>query len=156
MIVINLEMWVHGDPKNTYPLGRAYIANAGTGTQELGDYGVVICRRGSTDVPYPFRSHGPRAVRVGSVTRYPRKAYNIWRLIARATLAAFPEEDRGKGHEDPNVAAVIALAARVVARRAEFTSHNAIAGHLMDELVLAVQALKNEDQPEKGTDSDAP
>ena len=53
---------------------------------------AAVCRRGDTAVPKPINPRGPSPTRRGAVTGYPRLAYNVWRLIARACLSAFPEE----------------------------------------------------------------
>lgn len=86
-VTIELISAVTGD---TSEIGRMYIANVG-GTAERGDYDVAVCRRGTTDVPHPV---GSPPTRSGRVTDYPRLAYNVWRLITRALLVAFPEEAR--------------------------------------------------------------
>lgn len=75
----------------TSEIGRMYLANVG-GDHRRGDYDVAVCRRGSTDVPAPVDPGGPKPTRSGRVTGYPRLAYNVWRLITRGLLTAFPEE----------------------------------------------------------------
>ncbi len=95
MIVVKLELWPRGDESHAKEIGRMYIANDGKGTTDRGDYQVAVCRRNTTDVPAPIDPGGSKATRTGTVTRYPRLAYNVWRLIARALLSAFPEEERG-------------------------------------------------------------
>jgi hypothetical protein len=111
MITIKIELWPGGREHLAREIGRMYIANDGAGTAERGDYKVAVCRRGSTEVPreiYPDADQlidiagelgerikkAPKATRAGEVKDYPRLAYNVWRLVARAALAAFPEEDR--------------------------------------------------------------
>lgn len=110
MIVVKLELWPCGDESRATEIGRTYIANDGTGTLERGDYKVAVCRRGTTDVPrevypedYPLTDE-PKATRSGSVKNYPRLAYNVWRLITRALLSAFPEEakEKTRGQVMPN------------------------------------------------------
>lgn len=94
MIVVKLEMWPHGDEGRAYTLGRTYIANVG-GDTKRGDYRVAVCRKGETACPWPHgdvEAAGPPPTRTGEVRGYPRLSYNVWRLIARALLAAFPEE----------------------------------------------------------------
>jgi hypothetical protein len=94
MICVKVEMWPLGSEHRKYELGRAYIANVG-GDSTRGDYDVAVCRRGTTDVPgFITGQPTPKATRTGNVTRYPRLAYNMWRLIIRALRSAFPEEDR--------------------------------------------------------------
>lgn len=92
MIVVKLELWPLGDESRAREIGRTYIANDGTGTADRGDYQVAVCRRGTNAVPAPINPDGPKATRTGEVKDYPRLAYNVWRLIARALLSAFPEE----------------------------------------------------------------
>ena len=85
MIVIKLEMWPRGDESKKYPLGQAYVWNDGTvSDRSRGNYGVAVCRKVSTDRLKPLRR--------GEVSNYPRLSYNIWRLILRALMSAFPEE----------------------------------------------------------------
>lgn len=92
MLVIKIELWSARTGKQS-EIGRMYIANGGDTTDpKLGDYSVAVCRRGSDAVPQPINPSGPKATRVGSVNRYPRLAYNIWRLVLRALRSAFPEE----------------------------------------------------------------
>lgn len=106
MLVVRLELWPHGRENLAREIGRTYIANDGAGTVDRGDYKVAVCRRGTTEVPREiYGDHDlamigtdvkklPKAARAGEVKDYPRLAYNVWRLIARSILAAFPEEDR--------------------------------------------------------------
>jgi len=92
VIVVKIEMWPKGDESRAREIGRTYIYNAG-GTAERGDYEVRVSRKAKE-----FK-HEPRKVlsgegfaRTGSVKDYPRKSYNVWRLITRALKSAFPEE----------------------------------------------------------------
>lgn len=73
-------------------LGRAYIANDGTGTLERGNYIAAVCRKGGLAVPAPIYDDGKPAMRSGVVRDYPRKSYSIWRLVTRALLTCFSEE----------------------------------------------------------------
>jgi hypothetical protein len=94
MIVVKIELW-SAVTHETSEIGRMYIANDGsTGTVDRGDYSVAVCRRGTDDVPRELipDPEAPAAARVAAVKNYPRLAYNVWRLIARAVHAAFPEE----------------------------------------------------------------
>lgn len=91
MIVVKVEMWPQGDESRKYPLGRTYIYNAG-GTAKRADYEVRVCRKGSYDVRPRDLVEGNGFTRVGNVKDWPRKSYNIWRLILRALRSAFPEE----------------------------------------------------------------
>ncbi len=87
MIVVKVELWsaitgVH------HEIGRTYISNDGVGSDTIGNYDVAVCRRGSNATGNPART--------GKVLGYPRRAYNIWRLVSRALLSAFPEEQTVK------------------------------------------------------------
>lgn len=88
MIVVKIELHSAVTGQIT-EIGRAIVCNVG-GTQRRGDYRVAVARRGVTDNRQILVS--PQ--RAGEVKNYPRLAYNVWRLIARAVLAAFPEEAR--------------------------------------------------------------
>jgi len=52
------------------------------------DYSVRVGRKGRLENQQVLRS----PLRWGIVTDYPREALNVWRLVIRALLAAFPEE----------------------------------------------------------------
>lgn len=95
MIAVKIELWPWGDEARKREIGRLYIANVGDTSERnpaLGDYDVAVCRRGTKRVPKPLDPDGPAPTRAGHVSGYPRLSYNVWRLIARALLAAFPEE----------------------------------------------------------------
>lgn len=86
MLVIKIEL--HSAVTGAVTeLGRTYIANVG-GTHERGEYDVKVCRKNKLD--YIAASKNP--LRKGHVYDYPRNSYNVWRLVARALLSAFPEE----------------------------------------------------------------
>ncbi len=105
MIVIKIELWPFGDEDRAKEIGRMYIANDGAGGPMRGDYKVAVCKRGTTEVPREIylpdapelAAEQPKATRAGEVKDYPRLSYNVWRLIARACLATFPEERAPKG-----------------------------------------------------------
>jgi hypothetical protein len=80
MIVIKIELWPLGFESHKKEIGRMLIDNQG-GTDARGDYRVRVLRKG-TD----------RVLREGEVKNYPRKSYNIWRLVCRALKDVFPEE----------------------------------------------------------------
>lgn len=89
MIVVKVELWPKGDGNRSKELGRAYIANTGTGSKNRADYKVAVCRKGTKTCPWTGKT---KAIREGTVTNYPRLSYNMWRLIIRSLLSAFPEE----------------------------------------------------------------
>lgn len=88
MIVVKVELHsaITGQIKE---IGRAYIWNVG-GSPERGDYEAAVCRKGSFDALAAIR-HG-KALRYGEVKDYPRRSYNVWRLVSRAIRSCFPEE----------------------------------------------------------------
>lgn len=101
MIVVKIELWPLGYEGNKRELGRMYIANDGTGTQERGDYKVAVCRKGSPIIPSTWGfTNGAKPAREGVVLNYPRKAYNVWRLILRALKDCFPEENKSERDRD--------------------------------------------------------
>lgn len=126
MITVKIELWPLGDESSAKEIGRMYIANDGkTSAQDpsRGNYEVAACRRGTTAVPQPIDPDGPKATRVGSVKDYPRLVYNVWRLIARATLACFPEERAPKG-TSPVMDAAVVRGLRLLAEHFENDGHN--------------------------------
>ncbi len=85
MIVVKIELWPKGREDKAREIGRMTLHNLFLRTLNnpmRGDYEVNIMRRGTTD----------KEQRTGFVRNYPRQSYNIWRLIARALKATFPEE----------------------------------------------------------------
>lgn len=122
MIVVRVELWPHGREQFATELGRTYIANDGTAHGDRGNYNVAVCRKGSTDVPieiYPdnLREHPkykdkPNARRAGRVEDYPRASYVIWRLVAQALLAAFPEEAKPPARKNKHRPLFSSLVAR--------------------------------------------
>lgn len=92
MIVVKVEMWPGGDESKRYELGRTYIYNDGGGTGKRGNYEVRVCRKGSFTPDARKIVSGKGFTRTGRVDNWPRKSYNIWRLILRCLMSAFPEE----------------------------------------------------------------
>lgn len=88
MIVVIVELWPRGDGNKAKEIGRAYIGNVG-GTADSGNYEVAVCRQGTTKCPFTGEV---KAARTGSVENFPRRSYNMWRLIIRSLLSSFPEE----------------------------------------------------------------
>lgn len=87
MLVLKLELHSArtGEIKE---IGRTIIANVG-GTNEKGDY---ICKVGRKRDSFDNRDVWKEPLRTGDVKAYPRLSYNVWRLVIRSLLAAFPEE----------------------------------------------------------------
>lgn len=93
MIVVRIELHSAITGKIT-TIGKMVIGNIG-GTSKRGNYKVAVGHKGDVrkdgkdnDLPKIWN----RPARSGEVLDYPRLSYNVWRLVARAILAAFPEE----------------------------------------------------------------
>lgn len=113
MIRVTIEL-MSAITGRTSMLGRMFIANDGGGTVERGNYNVAVAKKGYQPELWPI-DHA--VARTGKVTDYPRLAYNVWRLIARSVLAAFPEEIKvkpGKTYECTTTPEVMQGAARVL------------------------------------------
>ena len=96
MIIITVSMW-SARTKRVTCLGRAVIHNVSDGSGDrpgLNDYAVAVGRRPANGKPPAPERVLERPLRTGSVTSYPSAAYNMWRLIIRGLLSAFPEEKR--------------------------------------------------------------
>jgi hypothetical protein len=76
MIVLKLELHSALDG-SIEELGRMYIYNDGTGTQEIGNYNAKIMRKGIKD------QFGP-VYKTGYVFNHARKRDVIWKLILKA------------------------------------------------------------------------
>ena len=67
-------------------IGRMHISNTGGEvSDQFGNYIVEVFKRGSL----------AKVQRHGLVTKFPRKSYNVWRLVLRALKNTFPEERDG-------------------------------------------------------------
>jgi hypothetical protein len=97
MIVVKVELWPYGDRSKAKELGRTYIANVG-GSLTRGNYEVAVCKKGTTECP--LVSDKIKAARTGEIKNYPRLTYNMWRLIIRSLLSAFPEEKKPNNVEE--------------------------------------------------------
>ena len=91
MIVVKIELWPLGNEDEKREIGRTYISNVG-GTPTRGDYKVRVCRKGQFEYDPRKALEGRGFTRTGEVSNYPRKSYNVWRLILRALQSCFPEE----------------------------------------------------------------
>ena len=89
MIVVRIDL-ISAVTGNTTRLGAATISNIG-GSRKLGDYTVKVARKPHA-VANAWDKIEAQPLRTGEVKDYPRLSYNIWRLIIRALLSAFPEE----------------------------------------------------------------
>lgn len=87
MIVVSVELWSARTGKKSL-LGRSIIANTG-GTEKRGNYEVRVGNKKDADDVKRIYHH---PVREGKVENYPRLSYNVWRLVIRALISAFPEE----------------------------------------------------------------
>lgn len=99
MLVIKIEMHSSVDGR-VEEYGRMYISNDGKGTESSSNYDVAVCRKGIIGIPENIGGF-EAAARTGKVLDYSRKSYNVWRLISRALLAAFPEEQKIKPGKTP-------------------------------------------------------
>lgn len=91
MIVVKVELHSAVTGKVT-EIGRTIIANVG-GTLERGEYDVSVARKPMPGKPFSNRDTRDKPMRRGQVHDYPRLSYNVWRLVIRALLSAFPEEE---------------------------------------------------------------
>lgn len=93
MIVVKIELHSAVTGRIT-EIGRMLIGNVG-GTADRGDYDVKVLRRSNMPVDGEAdfdQWYDASVTREGTVKRYPRLSYNVWRPVIRALLSAFPEE----------------------------------------------------------------
>lgn len=90
MLTIKIELWPGGFQAGAFEIGRMYVYNI-SNLAAISDYKGVVCRRGKYE---PVREAMDKATRKLEVQGYPREKYNVWRLITRSLLSAFPEEER--------------------------------------------------------------
>ena len=92
MLVVKIELH-SAQTGEIKEIARTIIANVG-GTDKRGDY---VCKVARNDrETFDNRNTWMEPLRTGEVTNYPRLSYNVWRLVIRALLSAFPEE-KGNG-----------------------------------------------------------
>lgn len=94
MIVVTIELHSARTHKVT-TLGRAIISNiskAGVCSKK-GDYHVSVAKKNDVNSMTKIIN---APLRAGKVLNYPRLSYNVWRLIIRSLLEAFPEEKKVK------------------------------------------------------------
>lgn len=121
MIVVKIELWPWGNEERMREIGRMFIANTGQDrVPDRGDYTGAV----SMDCPSPVDPEGPSPTRSGEVKDYPRLSYNVWRLITRMLLSAFPEEAKGipPMPDHGNVEADAILLSRLKACRHDLTA----------------------------------
>lgn len=87
MIVVTIDLHSAVTGKKT-TIGRMVIHNVG-GTPTRGDYKVAVGNKRDVD---DVRKILASPLRTGEVKNYPRKSYNVWRLVTRALKSAFDEE----------------------------------------------------------------
>lgn len=92
MLVLKLELHSARTGEIT-EIGRTIIANVG-GSTELGDYTCKVARKQPHGSEYSNLTVWKKPLRTGTVTGYPRLRYNVWRLVIRSLLSAFPEEKK--------------------------------------------------------------
>ena len=88
MIRITVEMVPGGNESRAHTIGTTIIHNVG-GSHARGDYKVAVAHK---DRQSCTREILTNPLRRGVVTAYPRLSYNVWRLVIRALVSAFPEE----------------------------------------------------------------
>lgn len=96
-VTIDLISAIH--PSRDQTLGVMYVTNDGSGSHARRNYHVQVCRKGSFDIG---NAGAIKTTRLGKVLNFPSPSYNVWRLISRAILSAFPEEASAKIHEHPD------------------------------------------------------
>jgi hypothetical protein len=85
MLVVRIELHSARTGKVT-EIGRTYISNVtGVHGSKLSDYRVRVCRKKSLAF-----TNNP--LRWGEVKGYPRLRLNVWKLVIRGLLSAFPDE----------------------------------------------------------------
>ncbi|CBW47016.1 hypothetical protein [Roseovarius sp. 217 phage 1] len=89
MLVLKLELH-SARTGEIEEIGRTIIANVG-GTSQRGDYICKVARKRDT---FSNKDTWQEPLRTGDVKNYPRLSYNVWRLVIRALLSAFPEEKK--------------------------------------------------------------
>ena len=77
MIVVTVEMWPGGRKRDKRMLGRALIANDGTGSDNTGNYS------------YKLYDKAGRKYKSGKVVGFRRKAQIAWRLLYLVLKDAF-------------------------------------------------------------------
>ena len=91
MIVLKLELHSAITGKVT-EIGRTIIANDGQGSAKRGNYICKVARKQKDGTTYDNKRTWTDPIRQGEVKDYPRLSYNVWRLVIRSLLSAFPEE----------------------------------------------------------------
>jgi hypothetical protein len=76
MIVIKLELHSAID-HSVVEIGRMYLCNDGSGSEQVGNYQAKIMRRGVTDF-------NGQIYRTGLVLNHARKHDSVWKLILKA------------------------------------------------------------------------
>ena len=149
MLKITIEL-ISAVTGATSEIGRMFIANDGKGSLVRGDYKVAVCRRGRTMAPRDLvpREGADSAARVGRVIDYPRLAHNVWRLVARSLLAAFPEESKPpkKPTGAPVLTPEVMRGLQLMRKHFEDDGHDWTDGTDMDDFEAAIDWLKAADR----------
>ncbi len=88
MIRVTVQLCPGGDESNPRTLGVAYIHNEGTGSADIGNYGVRLMKS-----PEYAKSTG--VWRKGGVRGFPRKRLGPWDLLFRALRATVGDRNGG-------------------------------------------------------------
>lgn len=87
MIVVKTEMWPGGDESRARPIATAVIYNDATGNSAMGNYRIVVGRKGK----YHPRSllEGKNVLRSARITGFNRKTRKAWELVYLCLASAF-------------------------------------------------------------------
>lgn len=91
MIVVEIKL-ISAKTGKTELLGQTIINNVDT--SENGKRGWYRVRVGKKRDAGDLKKVWTSPLRTGNVDNYPRLSFNVWRLVIRALLAAFPEEKK--------------------------------------------------------------
>jgi hypothetical protein len=72
VIVVTLELWPGGRSEGSQVLGKAFIANDGTGSPTVGNYKFSLMGKNKRRLKYG----------TGRLTGFPRKREGPWSLLA--------------------------------------------------------------------------
>lgn len=128
VLTIKIEMWPGGFQAEAYEIGRMYVYNV-SNLAAISNYRGVVCRKGLFE---PVRQAMDKATRAIEVNSYPRTRLNVWCLITRALLSAFPEERKRveRGSEQDSAIRRIALALHLDEAASE------------EDILVAIERLK--------------
>jgi len=131
MIVVKIELHSALTGAKTV-LGQMRIINDGTTKNaKRGHYNVDVMRKGKSAL-----SSSSEVARTGRVENYPRLSYNVWRLISRALISAFPEEQNKRDKELEEL--------RELAKRADAFYHHVTTNRPRSKFIGSAQPLHSQ------------